>query len=87
VAVDDGGGEVDQLAVADTRLIAKHLEGVLLIDGMPFHQDALGTLDRCAAAERALEVAELGESAQHDVNRALPIVDVIVADVGKNASF
>ena len=54
---------------------------------MAFHQDALGALSQRAAPERSLEVVKFGEAAQHDVNRALPILDVVVADVSEHASL
>ncbi|HMC93599.1 MAG TPA: hypothetical protein VKO16_02390, partial [Polyangia bacterium] len=50
---------------------------------MPFHQDALGALDQRAAPERALQVVKLSEAAQDDVDRALPVIDVGIVDVGK----
>ena len=87
VAVDDGGGEVDELAVVDARVFAQHLEGARLVDGVAFHQDALGAFDQRAAPERAFEVVVLGEAAQHDVDRALPVLDVGVADVGEDAAL
>ena len=40
-----------------------------------------------AAAERALKVVVLGEPAKHDVDRALPIVDLGVGDVSKDAAL
>jgi hypothetical protein len=52
------------------------------VDRMTLHQDALGSLGDRSAAERALEVVVLGEPTQHDVDRALPIVDLGVGDVG-----
>ena len=79
VAVDDGGGEVEELAVGVARMVAQHLEGGRLVDGVAFHQDALGALGEGAAPERAFEVVVLGEAAQDDVDRALPVLDVGVA--------
>ena len=52
---------------------------------MAFHQDALGTLGDGAPAERAFEIVVLGEAAQHDIDRALPILGVGVGDVGEDA--
>jgi hypothetical protein len=46
-----------------------------------FHQDAVRAFDLSSAAERALEVVKFGEAAQDDVDRALPILDIIVRDV------
>ena len=44
-----------------------------LVDGMALHQDSLRALRDGAAAECAFEIVELGEPAQDDVDRALPI--------------
>jgi hypothetical protein len=51
------------------------------------HQDALGALDRGTTAERALEVVVLGEAAEDDVNRALPLERVGIGDVGDMPRF
>ena len=40
-----------------------------------------------AAAERSLELVVLGEAAQDDVDRALPVLDLGVADVGEDAAL
>jgi len=85
VPVDDGGGEIDQFAVGDTRLLAQHREGAFLVDGVAFHEDALRAFGQRAAPERALEVVIFGEAAQHDIDRALPVLDVVVTDVGEHA--
>jgi hypothetical protein len=39
------------------------------------------------AADRAIEAVKFGDAAQDDVDRALPVLDVVVADVSKDASF
>ncbi len=62
VAVDDGGGDVDELAVGGTRVLTQHLEGARVGDGVALHQDALGTLDEGTTPERAFEVVVLGEA-------------------------
>src|SRR3954447_8542158 len=54
---------------------------------MTLHQDALGSLGDRAAPKRALEVVVLGEPAEHDVDRALPIVDLRVGDVGEDSAL
>ena len=54
---------------------------------MALHEDALGTLDQSAAPEGALEVLILREASEHDVDRALPVLDISIADVGKDASL
>jgi hypothetical protein len=82
VAVDDGGRDVGELRVGPARVVAQHLEGISVVDRMTLHQDALGSLGDRAAAERALEVVILGEPAEHDVDRVLPVVDLRVAGLG-----
>jgi hypothetical protein len=56
-------------------------------DGVTFHQNALGTLDQGSATERAAQVVEIAKAPEHDVDRALPVLDVGVGDVGKDAPF
>jgi hypothetical protein len=87
VPVDDGGGEVDELAIVDSRALAQHLEGGGLVDGVAFHQDALGALGQGAPSERAFELVVFGEAAQRDVDRALPVVDVGIADVREDPAL
>ena len=67
-----------------SRIISKALG---LVDGVAFHQHALGAFDQRAPPERAFEVLVFGEAAQHDVDRALPVLDVGVADMGEDASL
>ena len=83
--IDDRGREIDQFAVADTRSLAQHIERSALVNRVAFHQDSLGAFDRGATSERPLEIVVLGEPSQHDVNRALPILDVVVRDVSEHA--
>jgi len=52
---------------------------------VPFHQDPLRPLGDGAALERVLEIAVVGEPAQGDVDRALPVV--VVLDVRKDAAL
>ena len=51
------------------------------------HQDAFGSFGGGAASERAFEFVVFGEAAQDDVDRALPVVDVGVVDVGEHAEL
>jgi hypothetical protein len=62
VAVDDGGGDVEEFAVGGSGVLAQHLEGACVVDGVAFHQDALGTLGDGTTPERAFEVVVLGEA-------------------------
>ena len=87
MAVDDRRGEVDELAVIDTGLLAQHLECARLVDAVALHEDPLGSLGQRAAPECALEILILGEAPEHDVDRALPILDVGVADVREYAAL
>jgi hypothetical protein len=68
---NDGGGEVDELAIVDARAFAQQREGAVAVDGVALHQDAFGAFDEGAASKRAFEVVVLGEAAQDDVDRAL----------------
>ena len=90
MAVDDGGGEVDQLAVGNARMLAQQLEGVRFVDAVTFHQNPLDAFDQRAAPERAFEVLVLGEAAQDDVDRALmcantPRLDASLMNPGSRA--
>jgi hypothetical protein len=87
VAVDDGGGEVDEFAVGGAGVVAEHLEGGGFADVVAFHEDAFGSLCGGAAPERPFEVVVFREAAQDDVDRALPVLDVGVVDVGEHAAF
>src|SRR3954468_12707307 len=60
VAVDDGGGDVAQLAVGVARLVAQHVERGGVVDGVAFHEDALGPLGDGAAPERAFKFVVSG---------------------------
>src|SRR5436190_8362206 len=86
VTVDHCRGNVDELPVRGTRLLTQQLEGRRLIDRVAFHEDALRTLGDGAAAEGALEIVVLGEAAQDDVDRALPVDRLGVGDVGEHAA-
>ena len=87
MAVDDGGGDVDELAVGAAGVGAEHLEGVVLVDAVALHHDPFGSLDGGAAAEGTLQVLELGEPAQDDLDRVLELVGVGVGDVGEDAAL
>ena len=54
---------------------------------MALHQDALGLLGDGPPPERAFELVKLGEAAQDDVDRALPLLAVAigVGDIGEDA--
>ena len=51
MAVDDGGREVDELAVVGPRLLAQHLEGRCVVDRVAFHEDALRAFGQGAPPE------------------------------------
>ena len=68
MAVDYCGGEVDEFAVVDPRVLAEDLVGVVLVDAVAFHEDAFGAFDQGAASECALEGVVFGEASQHDVD-------------------
>jgi hypothetical protein len=68
-------------------VLAQHREGGGLVDAVTLHQDALGALGQRPAPERRFEVVVLGEAAKDDVDRALPVLGVGVADVGEDAAL
>jgi hypothetical protein len=70
VAVDDGGGDLDERAVGGALVLAQHLEGACLVDAVAFHEDALSALSQGTTPERAFKVVVLGKAAQHNVDRA-----------------
>lgn len=87
MTVDDGSGEVGQLAVGGARVCAQHLERAVLVDRVALHQDALGSLGQRPSPECAFEVVVFGEPAQDYVDRALPVLDVRVTDVGEHPTL
>src|SRR4051794_13103141 len=87
MAVHDRGRDIAELGVGPARLVAQHLEGLSVIYRMTLHQDALCPLGDRSTAERALEVVVLRESAEHDVDRALPVLDVGVCDVREDSAL
>jgi hypothetical protein len=87
VAVDHSGGNVDQLAVGGARVVAQHLKGSRLVYRVALHEYPLCALGDGATPERALQVVVLGEASQDDVDRALSVLSVGVADVGEDAAL
>jgi hypothetical protein len=76
VAVDYRGREVDLFAVVGTRVLAQHLKGGLRCRWRVVPSGSFGALDQRAASEGSCEVVILGEASQHDVDRALPFLDI-----------
>src|SRR5215218_4118205 len=66
-------------------MVAKHSEGSVLVHRVALHQDPLGALGDRPTHERTFQIVVLGEPAQHDVDRALPVPGVGVGDVGEDA--
>jgi hypothetical protein len=87
VAVDDGVCHVEELPVRRACVLAEHRERTLFVDRMTFHQDAFGSFSDGTASECALQILVLGEAAEHDVDRALPLFAVPVGDVREYASL
>ena len=82
MTVDDRRGDVDEACGCWSRECSRSISKAASSSiAVAFHQDALGALRQGAAAKRALEVLVLGEPAQHDVDRALPVLDVCIVDV------
>src|SRR6478672_2701835 len=73
VTLDHGGGNVAELVAVVLRVVAEPLEGLVGIDRMAGHEDALRLLDHRAPAERSLKALVLGEALKCDVDRALEL--------------
>src|SRR5690348_1085880 len=94
VAVLDGARDVDDRAVRAAGVRAQPVERAAGVDPVALHQDALGPLDRGAAAERALQaadlVAERGDvtvAAHRDLDRTLDGLRRLLARVGRDAAL
>src|SRR5690349_10866536 len=74
VAVEDRRRNVDELSPRPSRVVPQQGEGVLLVDLVALHEDALGTLGLGAPAEGTLQVVVLGEAAEGDVEGALQLL-------------
>ena len=78
MAVNDSSSKIDQFAVVYTGAFTQHLERSFLVNRMALHQDALRTFNGCPAPKRTAKILIFGESPQHDVDRALPIPNVVI---------
>ena len=87
MTVDDRGREIDEPAIGHPRLLAQHRKRARPVDLVALHQDPLGAFDERAATKRALEVVILGEASQDDVDRALPVLDIRIADMREHAAL
>ena len=87
MAVDDGLGDVEELAPGPLRLRPHQLERPALVDRLPGHHDPLGPLDHRAPGKRPLEIGVLGIAAQGDVDRALHLLCPTIDDVRKDAAL
>ena len=54
MAIGDGGGKLDELAVVAPRPRAQHLKRALLVDRMAFHEDPLSPFDQERESVRPL---------------------------------
>jgi hypothetical protein len=78
-------GHLHELALGTSRVLTEHVEGGPLVDPMPLHQDALGSLRDSAATEGAFQVVVFGEAPEHDVDRALQLLGIsAVDDIGED---
>ena len=87
MALDDGGGDVAELAAVVLGVVAQHLEGPVGVDRVAGHQDPLRLLDQRPTPERALQALVLGEALERDVDRALQLLGGAVDDVGEDAAL
>ena len=76
VAFEDGSGDVDDLPVGPTSVVAQEMEGLLFVERSAFHQDPLCPLRDGAPPEGALERVVLGETLERDVHRALRLFEI-----------
>ena len=74
MAVDYGGGDVAEFAPVVLGVVAELLEGLVGVDRVAGHQDALCLLDLGAPPECALEALVFGEALEGDVDCALKLV-------------
>ena len=87
MALDDGRGDVAELAAVVLRVVAEALERRVGVDRVAGHQDPLRLLDQGPPAERALQRLVLGEALERDVDRALQLFRRAVDDVGEDAAL
>ena len=66
------------LHAPDPAFVKEASKRGVIVDRVAFHQDSLCSLYQRAASEGALEIVIFGEPAEHDVDRALPVFDVVV---------
>ena len=85
VAREDRLGDVGDLPIGPSGLVAKQVEGLLLVERLTLHQDPLGPLGDGSSSERSLERVVLGETLQRDIDRALHLLQIsCVGDVGED---
>jgi hypothetical protein len=88
MAGDDRVREVDELPVCATCVVPQHVEGGVLVDAVPLHQDPLRALGDGPSGEGSLEVVVLGEAPEDDVDGALHLLGTVaVRDVGEDAAL
>lgn len=87
MAERDGFSNVEEFAPRLAGMAPEHLERLVIADPVALHQDALSTLGDCSTLERPLEPVVLGETPEHDVDRALHLTELFASDVGEDASL
>jgi anti-sigma B factor antagonist len=87
-ASDDRLREIHHLATGSTSLVAEHVEGRLLVDVVPLHEDPFRPLGHRPTGERPLKIVVLGEASKHDVDGTLHLLWIMaIGDVGEDASL
>jgi hypothetical protein len=67
-------------------VVAQHLERLLLVDAVTFHQGALGPLGHGAASEGAFQGVVLGRALERDVDRVRELLEIrLVSNVREDA--
>ena len=89
MALRDRLRHVDQLLAVPLRVRLEQSERGVGVDAVSLHEDSLGLLDDGPAAERPLQVVELGEAPKRDVDCALQFCGFlsIQDDVGEDTAL
>ena len=84
---DDRLGNLNKLASVLLGMGSEECKGLVCVDPVSGHEDALCLFDDGASSECALQVAELGEASERDVERILQLVVAVEDHVGEDAAF
>src|SRR6478609_3790803 len=85
LALDDGLGDLDELAGVVARVRPQQVERAIAVDAVDGHEDALRLLDDGASREGVLETVVLAVALERDLDCRLQIVRVATEDVAECA--